>query len=87
MRTLGHTTFASTFYRRQLVRSLQIIHTSPRLAAFRTCRFSTMSSSDFRLPSNVQPTHYDLTIKTDLKKEIFEGLVKIRRVGSFLFFF
>ena len=38
-----------------------------------------MSTSDFRLPSNVQPTHYDLTIKTDLKKEIFEGIVKIRQ--------
>ncbi|KAI9464657.1 leucyl aminopeptidase [Boletus coccyginus] len=37
-----------------------------------------MSSSDFRLPSIVQPSHYDLTIKTDLKREIFEGLVKIR---------
>ncbi|KAG9318425.1 peptidase family M1-domain-containing protein [Chiua virens] len=37
-----------------------------------------MSNNDFRLPLNVQPTHYDLTIKTDLKKEIFEGLVKIK---------
>ncbi|KAF8448022.1 leucyl aminopeptidase [Boletus edulis BED1] len=39
--------------------------------------FTTMSSN-FRLPSNVQPTDYDLTIKTDLKKELFEGFVKIR---------
>ena len=80
MRTLGHTTFATTFCRRQ---GCLIISTSPGLrlqAAFRTCHFSTMSSNDFRLPSNVQPIHYDLTIKTDLKKEMFEGLVKIRRV-------
>jgi len=36
------------------------------------------SSLDFRLPLNVQPTHYDLTVKTDLQKQTFEGLVKIR---------
>ncbi|KIJ69473.1 hypothetical protein HYDPIDRAFT_24310 [Hydnomerulius pinastri MD-312] len=34
-------------------------------------------AGDFRLPLAVKPTHYDLTVKTDLKQEIFEGLVKI----------
>ncbi|KAF9227990.1 leucyl aminopeptidase [Gyrodon lividus] len=33
--------------------------------------------SDFRLPLDVKPTHYDLTVKTDLEQETFEGLVKI----------
>ncbi|KAH7916009.1 hypothetical protein BJ138DRAFT_763827 [Hygrophoropsis aurantiaca] len=31
----------------------------------------------FRLPLDVTPTHYDITIKTDLDKFTFEGLVKI----------
>ncbi|KIK95297.1 hypothetical protein PAXRUDRAFT_140992 [Paxillus rubicundulus Ve08.2h10] len=34
-------------------------------------------TSDFRLPLDVKPTHYDLTVKTDLRRETFEGLVKI----------
>jgi aminopeptidase 2 len=34
-------------------------------------------SGDFRLPLDVKPTHYDLTIKTDLENSIFEGVVKI----------
>lgn len=34
-------------------------------------------SGDFRLPLDVNPTHYDLTIKTDLENSIFEGVVKI----------
>ncbi|TDL27596.1 hypothetical protein BD410DRAFT_782728 [Rickenella mellea] len=32
---------------------------------------------DHRLPLDVKPTHYDITIKTDLEKLIFEGSVKI----------
>lgn len=34
-------------------------------------------SADFRLPLDVKPTHYDVTIKTDLENSIFEGVVKI----------
>ncbi|KDR73439.1 hypothetical protein GALMADRAFT_72189 [Galerina marginata CBS 339.88] len=33
--------------------------------------------TDHRLPTNVKPTHYDITIKTDLKKLTFQGLVKV----------
>jgi hypothetical protein len=32
----------------------------------------------FRLPDNVKPTHYDLTVFTDLEKLRFEGFVKIK---------
>ncbi|KAI0029430.1 peptidase family M1-domain-containing protein [Vararia minispora EC-137] len=32
----------------------------------------------YRLPTNVKPTHYDVTIRTDLEKEAFEGIVKIQ---------
>ncbi|KZV77286.1 hypothetical protein PENSPDRAFT_568462 [Peniophora sp. CONT] len=35
------------------------------------------ASEAFRLPTNVKPTHYDLTIRTDLEKEAFSGAVKI----------
>ncbi|TRM61760.1 peptidase family M1-domain-containing protein [Schizophyllum amplum] len=33
--------------------------------------------SKFRLPTNVRPTHYDVTIQTDLEKLTFSGFVKI----------
>ncbi|KAF8061516.1 leucyl aminopeptidase [Lyophyllum atratum] len=33
--------------------------------------------SEYRLPTNVKPTHYDVTIKTDLEKLEFGGFVKI----------
>lgn len=32
----------------------------------------------YRLPSDVKPIHYDLTVKTDLEELIFQGYVKIR---------
>ncbi|KAF5386726.1 hypothetical protein D9615_001832 [Tricholomella constricta] len=33
---------------------------------------------EYRLPINVKPTHYDLTVKTDLEKLEFDGFVNIR---------
>jgi aminopeptidase 2 len=41
-----------------------------------------MASSDdpFRLPTNVSPTHYDVTIKTDLEELTFGGLAIIECV-------
>ncbi|KAJ7582802.1 leucyl aminopeptidase [Mycena floridula] len=50
----------------------------PRLftAKFTTSRM-TLSESEYRLPTHVKPQHYDLTIKTDLEKLEFQGLVKI----------
>ncbi|KAF9265351.1 leucyl aminopeptidase [Marasmius fiardii PR-910] len=35
------------------------------------------TSSEFRLPTNVKPTHYNLTICTDLEKLVFDGFVEI----------
>lgn len=34
----------------------------------------------YRLPTHVQPTHYDVTIRTDLEDLTFKGFVKIRCV-------
>ncbi|KAK7463560.1 Aminopeptidase 2 mitochondrial [Stygiomarasmius scandens] len=34
-------------------------------------------ASEYRLPTNVKPSHYDLTIRTDLDNSIFDGVVKI----------
>lgn len=31
--------------------------------------------SEYRLPTNVKPTHYDITIRTDLEKLKFDGFV------------
>ncbi|KAK7047299.1 Aminopeptidase 2 mitochondrial [Paramarasmius palmivorus] len=36
-----------------------------------------MSSTDYRLPTNVAPSHYDLTIRTDLHAFKFYGAVEI----------
>lgn len=38
------------------------------------------SVDEYRLLTNVKPTHYDLTVKTDLEKLEFDGFVKIRWV-------
>jgi aminopeptidase 2 len=37
-------------------------------------------SGSFRLPLDVKPTHYELTIKTDLEQLTFQGLVHIEFV-------
>ncbi|KAH9030817.1 leucyl aminopeptidase [Lactarius hengduanensis] len=39
--------------------------------------FSKSASDRYRLPTEVRPRHYDLTIRTDLEKEKFAGFVKI----------
>lgn len=35
---------------------------------------------EYRLPTNVKPAHYDVTIKTDLENQTFEGFVRIECV-------
>jgi len=42
----------------------------------------TNSGDSFRLPLDVKPTHYDLTVKTDLENSTFEGVVKIEYVHT-----
>jgi aminopeptidase 2 len=38
------------------------------------------SADAYRLPTNVKPTHYDITLRTDLEKQTFDGAVKIKCV-------
>ena len=33
--------------------------------------------NQYRLPVHVKPTHYDITIRTDLEKLVYQGFVKI----------
>lgn len=54
--------------------------------------FSAMSPSatsedptQYRLPTDVKPTHYDVTIKTDLENLTFQGFVKVRYDQLLLF--
>jgi aminopeptidase 2 len=38
---------------------------------------TTKPLEDYRLPLDVKPTHYDVTVRTDLEKLSFDGFVKI----------
>lgn len=53
-------------------------------------RPSSMSApgktDEYRLPTNVKPTHYDLTLRTDLEKETFEGVVDVQCVSNIYFY-
>ncbi|KAF9255758.1 leucyl aminopeptidase [Marasmius fiardii PR-910] len=37
----------------------------------------TVAGDEYRLPTNVKPTHYELTVRTDLDKLAFDGIVKV----------
>ena len=50
--------------------------------ARRTMSTAAAEDSKFRLPTNVRPTHYDVTVQTDLEKLTFSGFVKIKCVHS-----
>ena len=39
------------------------------------------SAQDYRLPTDVKPSHYDLTVWTDLENNTFEGVVHVEYVA------
>ena len=41
---------------------------------------SAADPQDYRLPTDVAPSHYDLTVWTDLENKKFEGVVYIEYV-------
>lgn len=43
---------------------------------------ATKPADQYRLPTNVKPTHYDLTIRTDLQELKFDGYVTAQCVAS-----
>ncbi|KAH9942750.1 peptidase family M1-domain-containing protein [Amylocystis lapponica] len=47
------------------------------LTAIRRISMSAHAQDSYRLPTDVKPTHYDLTIRTDLETLTFDGIVKI----------
>lgn len=55
----------------------------PSLRAFSTTAMSTIEDP-YRLPTNVKPTHYDITIKTDLENLTFQGFVKVEYVCHYI---
>jgi hypothetical protein len=59
----------------------------PRATSVHCVRLATMSgatssssetSDSYRLPTNVKPTHYKVTIRTDLEKLEFDGFVRVQ---------
>jgi hypothetical protein len=41
------------------------------------------TTTDSRLPQNVKPMHYDLTIRTDLEESVYDGTVIVQCVTIF----
>lgn len=56
-------------------------HSNSISPAPRSMSSPDFSSEGYRLPENVRPTHYDLTIKTDLLKLAFESTIIIEWVS------
>ncbi|KAG6821168.1 hypothetical protein H0H93_005388 [Arthromyces matolae] len=70
----------NNFHRLPVSSLLPIRHCStiPEMATPPGLPAVSKSNDEYRLPTNVKPSHYDLTIKTDLEKLEFEGFVSIR---------
>ena len=45
---------------------------------------SPVSHPEYRLPPNVQPSHYDLTIRTNLENQTFDGFVDVQCVTDLI---
>ena len=45
---------------------------------------SSIPHPQYRLPLNVKPTHYDLTIRTNLENQTFDGFVDVQCVADLI---
>ena len=45
---------------------------------------SSVSHPEYRLPLNAKPTHYDLTIRTNLENQTFDGFVEVQCVPNLI---
>ena len=68
-----------------VIRSIPgLSYLSTTLSRSRYCSLAHMvspsqkASDEYRLPTNIKPTHYDVTIKTDIENQVFEGFVQIK---------
>ena len=60
------------------LRSCSTHSTSPSSATSTSDMAPT--EADYRLPTNVKPTHYDLTVRTDITAAKFDGVVTVQYV-------
>jgi hypothetical protein len=74
--------YLSTLGTRSLLNSLPSLPFSRFCSTLPEMSTATTKASghpdQYRLPTNVKPTHYDLTFKTDLDKLEFDGFVQVR---------
>ncbi len=76
----------SSYQQTTKLRNLNSKLASPLSRAFSTTAMST-TEDPYRLPTNVKPTHYDITIKTDLENLTFQGFVKVEYVCHYISYF
>jgi hypothetical protein len=69
-----------TPYNRPRVARFCSFHNSHPVLSAMSSETPAKSADAYRLPTNVKPTHYDITLRTDLKEETFGGAVKIKYV-------
>lgn len=55
-------------------------HSTHRSSTPTTSNMTTSAEVDYRLPTNVKPTHYDLTVRTDILGAKFDGIVTVQSV-------
>ena len=65
--------------------SLNLLSANPRRACSSTARMSSpVTHPEYRLPPNVKPSHYDLTIRTNLENQTFDGSVDVQCVANLI---
>lgn len=79
VRTRDHQTLSSQSHLKPCTRNCSTSAT-PRMSSASAAPNPSQPQVDYRLPTDIKPTHYDLTVRTDLKESKFDGVVKIECV-------